>query len=73
LDFFHGFLHEYGIQLQHLPPNAMLRLAGFVVVYEAFLGIEPNMDLFQRVFEVRTRKAHGSDDGMLAQVSEMNI
>ena len=45
-DFFHGFLCEYGVQLQHLPPNAVLQLAGFVVVHEAFLGIEPNKDLF---------------------------
>jgi hypothetical protein len=49
-DFFRGFLREYGVQLQHLPPNAVSQLAGFVVVCEAFLGIEPNKDLFQRVF-----------------------
>jgi hypothetical protein len=71
-DFFCGFLHEYGIQLQHLPPNALLQLSGFVVVCEAFLGIEPNKDLFRRVFEVKTRKAHGSDGGVLASVG-MNI
>ena len=46
-DFFHGFLCEYGVQLQHLPPNVVLQLASFVVVYEAFLGIEPNKDLFR--------------------------
>ena len=51
----------------------MLHLAGFIVIYEAFLGIEPYKDLFQRVFEVKTRKAHGSDGGMLAPVGEMNI
>ena len=45
-DFFHGFLREYGVQLQHLPPNVVLQLVGFIVVYEAFLGIEPNKDLF---------------------------
>ena len=22
-DFLHGFLHEYGVQLQHLPPNVV--------------------------------------------------
>lgn len=72
-DFFHGFLYEYGVQLQHLPPNAVLQLASFVVVYEAFLGIEPNKDLFRRVFEVKTHKPHGSDGGVLALVGGMNI
>jgi hypothetical protein len=46
-DFFRGFLHEYGVQLQHLPPNAVLQLSGFIVIYEAFLGNEPNKDLFR--------------------------
>jgi hypothetical protein len=72
-DFFHGFLHEYGIQLQHLPPNVVLQLSGFVVVCEAFLGIEPNKDLFRWVFEVKTHKAHGFDGGILALVGGMNI
>ena len=31
---------------------------GFIVVCEAFLGIAPNKDLFQRVFEVKTHKVH---------------
>ena len=45
-DFLRGFLREYGVQLQHLPPNAVSQLAGFVVMCEAFLGIAPNKDLF---------------------------
>jgi hypothetical protein len=49
------------------------QLAGFVVVYEAYLGIVPNKDRFWRVFEVKTHKAHGSDGGVLAPVGGMNI
>jgi hypothetical protein len=45
-DLLHGFLHEYGVQLQHIPPNGLLQLTGFMVIYNAFLGIEPNKDLF---------------------------
>jgi hypothetical protein len=41
-----GFLCEYDVQLQRLPPNAVLQLAGFVIVCDAFLGIEPNRELF---------------------------
>ena len=73
LDFFHGFLREYGIQLELLSPNVVLQLACFVVVYETFLGIEPNKDLFRWVFEVKTRKAYGSNGGVLAPVGGMNI
>jgi hypothetical protein len=40
---------------------------------EAFLGIAPNKDLFWRVFEVKTRKVHGSDGGVLAPVGGMNL
>ena len=72
-DFLHGFLHEYGVQLQHLPPNAVSQLVGFVVICEAFLGIAPNKDLFQRVFEVKTCKVHGSNGGVLALVGGVNI
>ena len=51
----------------------VLHLAGFIVIYEAFLGIEPYKDLFRWVFEVKTCKAQGSDGGVLASVGGMNI
>ena len=40
---------------------------------EAFLGIAPNKDLFWKVFEVKTHKAHGSDGNVLAPVGGMNL
>ena len=46
---------------------------GFVVMCEAFLGIAPNKDLFWRVFEVKTQKAHGLDGSVLALVGGMNL
>ena len=72
-DFLHGFLHKYGVQLQHLPPNVVSQLAGFVIMCESFLGIAPNMDLFQRVFEVKTLKVHGSNGDVLAPVGGRNL
>jgi hypothetical protein len=59
--------------MQHLFPNSVLQLAGFVIVCEAFLGIEPNKDLFRRLFEVKSRWALGSADGVLAPMGGMNI
>ena len=38
------------IELQYLNPNRMLHIAGFVTLCEAFLGIDPHMDLFQDMF-----------------------
>ena len=44
-----------------------------MVVYETFLGIEPNKDLFWRLFEVKSLWVHGSSGGALALVGGMNI
>jgi hypothetical protein len=54
LDFLPRFLCEYGVQLQHIPSNGLLQLAGFVVICKAFLGIKPNKDLFRWLFKVKT-------------------
>ena len=49
------------------------QLVDFVIVFEAFLGIAPNKDLFWRVFEVKTHKVLGSDGGMFSPMGEMNL
>ena len=43
----HGLLNEWGLELQHLNPNGVLHIVGFITVYEAFLGMEPHVDLFR--------------------------
>ena len=45
-----GLLIEWGLELQHLNPTGVLHIAGFIIVYEAFLGMEPHVDLFQQIF-----------------------
>jgi len=72
-NFLRGFLHEYGVQLQRLPPNVVSQLVGIVIVCKSFLGIMPNKDLFLRVFEVKTRKVYGSDGGVLDPVGGINL
>ena len=52
--FLHGLLNEWGLELQHLNPTRMLHVVGFITVYEVFLGMEPHMDHFWRIF---TRRA----------------
>ena len=48
--FLRGLLNEWGLELQHLNPTRVLHITSFVTVYEAFLGMEPHVDLFLRVF-----------------------
>ena len=48
--FLHGFLNEWDLELQHLNPTRVLHFIGLVTVYEAFLGMEPHVDFFRRMF-----------------------
>ena len=51
--FLRELLNEWGLELQHLNPTRVLHIAGFITVYEAFLGMEPHVDLFWRIFTGR--------------------
>ena len=44
--FLRGLLNESGLELQHLNPTGVLHIAGFITIYEAFLGMEPHVDFF---------------------------
>jgi hypothetical protein len=48
--FLTGLLEEWKIGLHHLNPTEILHIAGFVTVCEAFLGIDPHLDLFREMF-----------------------
>ena len=48
--FMRGFLHHYGLELHHLNPNGVLRVAIFATACEAFLGIHPHFALWKRLF-----------------------
>ena len=48
--FLHRLLNEWGLELQHLNPTGVLQIANFVTVCEAFLEMEPHVDLFWRIF-----------------------
>ena len=51
--FLRGLLNEWGLELQHLNPIGVLHIAGFVTMCEAFLGMEPHVDFFLRMFSRR--------------------
>ena len=52
--FLRGLLKEWGLELQHLNSTGVLHIVDFVTVCEAFLGMEPHVDFFQRMFSGRT-------------------
>ena len=58
--FLRGLHNEWGLELQHLNPTGVLHIAGFVTVCEAFLGMEPHVDFFQRLFSGRTLTVRSS-------------
>jgi hypothetical protein len=41
-EFLRGFLFVYSVQLHQLTPNSLLNIACFIILYEAFLGIDPH-------------------------------
>ena len=51
--FLRGLLNEWGLELQHLNPTRVLHVVGFIIVYEAFLGMELCVHLFRRIFTER--------------------
>ena len=54
----HPFLRKlllyYGILLIHLNPNSILHLAIFINLCEAYLGIEPHLNLFRYFFHLKS-------------------
>jgi len=51
--FLHGFLHYYGITLNHLNPNSILYLLIFVHLCETFFGIPSSITLFCYFFKLK--------------------
>ncbi|KAE8797910.1 hypothetical protein D1007_26924 [Hordeum vulgare] len=49
-NFFSGFLTDFGLHMHHLIPNTVLQLASFVGLCKGFLWIEPQLDLWLRLF-----------------------
>ena len=48
--FLRRLLDFYGLELHHLNPNGMLHISCFIVTCEAYLGIEPDIFLWRRLF-----------------------
>jgi hypothetical protein len=51
--FLKSMLRHYRLQLHHIAPNSFTIVAGFIVLYEGYLGIYPYGDLFRLYFNIR--------------------
>jgi hypothetical protein len=43
----------YGLKLHHLTPSNVLHIAIVITLCEAYLGVDPNLDLWKYFFRVR--------------------
>jgi hypothetical protein len=59
-------LNEWEVELQHLNPNGVLHIEGFVTLCEGFLGMDPHVNLFRAFFHTRGLSVKG--DPKLAPV-----
>jgi hypothetical protein len=50
--FLHSLLRQYGLELHNLTPSGVLRIAAFVTLCEAYMGIDPQLDLWNYSFHV---------------------
>jgi hypothetical protein len=44
-------LHHFGLELHVLVPNCLQQMAIFVALYEGYLKVEPNFNLFLYFFK----------------------
>jgi hypothetical protein len=54
-DFLRRFLDHFHLQPHHIGANAMMMLAAFATLCEAYLGIWPSMELFRRLIYFKTQ------------------
>lgn len=52
-DFLLEFLQFFGLQLYHLSPNGILYLSTFMHLCEVYIGVPPNLHLFQHFFHLK--------------------
>lgn len=57
-------LNDWGLEHQHVNPNGVLHIAGFVTLCQAFLGMELHADLFRRTF---SRRALSEEKGKVTR------
>ena len=57
--FVHGLMFYYELDFHDLAPNFILNISAFIVVYEAFLRIQPHFGLWLKIFGVKLKVVGG--------------
>jgi hypothetical protein len=57
-NFLQQFMDHFHLQPHHIGANAMMTLAAFAALCEAYLGIWPNIELFHRLIYFKTQTAY---------------
>ncbi|RLM64323.1 orf3 [Panicum miliaceum] len=60
--FLRGLLNKWEVELQHLNPNGLLHIAGFITLCEGFLGIDLHANLFRAFFYGRALSVKGDPE-----------
>jgi hypothetical protein len=70
--FLRSLLRYYNLELHHLTPSGVLHIAAFVTLCEAYLGIDPELDLWKYFFHVQHPQDPEADlmisEGMIIHV-----
>jgi hypothetical protein len=53
MEFLHSLLQSYDLGLHQLTPSRILHMAAFVTLCEAYVGIEPHINLWSYFFYTR--------------------
>jgi hypothetical protein len=53
--FLRSLLQFYGLELHHLSPLGILHVTAFITLCEAYMGIEPHINLWNYLFRVWLR------------------
>jgi hypothetical protein len=66
--FLHSLLLSYGLELHHVTPSGILHMTAFVTVREAYIGIEPPLNLWSHFFQAWLRHDSGMGAASLSSV-----
>ena len=70
-EFFTDVLDTFKVQPQHISPNSITALSGYVSVCEGFLGIRPRIDLLMYYFSIKKEPIRSG--GPLARTSSITL
>jgi hypothetical protein len=66
--FLHSLLQFYGLELHDLTPMGILHMAAFVILCEAYMGIEPHFNLWNYFFHVWLQQGSSTKVAALGSV-----